>query len=1177
MSTPTEVEATPDTDREDAAEGSGPTSEPGEGLFAQTIVAAPSDDTLQWRAELLQLVNWGGFSGRVAVDLHGDSTMISGASGVGKSTVLDAYTALMMPSDAKFNGASNDAVAGRARGVGQRNLLSYLRGAVDVVDDPRTGRPVETLLRGRGSDTWGAVAMTFVNDQQRRFTVLRTYYVPRRVTRSGEVQMQLATLDAGLDLASLEAAVPDRFHANTLKKLYPGVRVHRTYAEFAAILHARLGIGANGDGAKALRLLARIQGGNQVRSVDELYKEMVLERPATFGAADRAIEHFDDLESAYTAMRTEEQKQELLAPITQLHAQKVAARARAEELDAFGVTATGDTPVRLWLLRTHARLLGEAAEANRQGRGRVADELQASGRSVSALDTDLEAAKEDHRAAGGATLERLAVDLEREQVLREERLGRRRGFVDQIAPLLDLEASSEGAGAGQALDSREAFAELVARAEGWLAEHPQEAAALVSRRDEIMGSRYPLLARRTELEAERDSLQGRAGRVPEHLHALRGEVARASGLSLAELPFVAELMDVAPDQGRWRLAIETVLSGAARVMLVPLGRLEEFSTAIDSLRLRGRLTFEGAELDLDGPAPQGRDRVAGKLVFQDSPFRGWVQRHVAESSRNALCVESAGELAGGGFRVTLAGQTRSGRRGSHGRGDQRNIIGFSNADSLAEIDEELASIEASLTGLDARLQQVETATRLLDQRRSAYDAVRTQAYDDLDVASCDSRIADLERRREEILSADDRLNALERHIAELETRLDEARRQRFQGDELKARLDVEHGELVEAEDQVNDELERLERSGRAALDPEQMARLDEEFAAAAAPDDPEDLARFHENSGRLQARLNAAVSTAQVEVEHVDRELGGIFRAYQLQWEDPNLSTTAESWPDFARILADIEATGLAQRRSEWRRRLTEWSGQDLVPLAGAMSASVEEIEDRLEPINAILRRLEFGAEKDRLRIRLRRLAPAHVQAFVRELRELSRGTGGQLSEEQMEARFTQLRRFMDQLRRPEQGYDGDRGSERDRLLDVRRHVEISAERYDRLTGELKATYRTLGEKSGGESQELVAFIVGSALRFRLGDEMRSRPRFAPVFLDEGFVKADSEFAGRAVQAWKGLGFQLVIGVPLDKVTGLEPHMDELLVITKHTETHLSSIYAISDADRATSPATTRT
>ena len=158
----------------------------------------------------------------------------------------------------------------------------------------------------------------------------------------------------------------------------------------------------------------------------------------------------------------------------------------------------------------------------------------------------------------------------------------------------------------------------------------------------------------------------------------------------------------------------------------------------------------------------------------------------------------------------------------------------------------------------------------------------------------------------------------------------------------------------------------------------------------------------------------------------------------------------------------------------------------------------------------------------------------------------------------------------MDQLRVPSQtGEAVGASTDRDRLLDVRRHVEISAERYDSLTGELTATYRTLGEKSGGESQELVAFIVGSALRFRLGDELRSRPRFAPVFLDEGFVKADSEFAGRAVRAWKGLGFQLIIGVPLDKVTGLEPHMDELLAITKNSTTHQSWITPIRDAAEA--------
>src|SRR5690606_6270382 len=152
--------------------------------------------------------------------------------------------------------------------------------------------------------------------------------------------------------------------------------------------------------------------------------------------------------------------------------------------------------------------------------------------------------------------------------------------------------------------------------------------------------------------------------------------------------------------------------------------------------------------------------------------------------------------------------------------------------------------------------------------------------------------------------------------------------------------DAEHAEMVEAEDQVNDELERMERAGGVVLSGEQRQRLDEEMAAACAPEDPDDLARFHENAGRLHARLHAEVAQSEVEVEHVDRELAAIFRAYQLQWEDPNLGAGADSCADYTRILDEIEATGLAQRRQEWRRRLTEWSGQDLVPLAGAMASS---------------------------------------------------------------------------------------------------------------------------------------------------------------------------------------------------------------------------------------------
>ena len=1159
-----------ETEHEFAEDGH---DEAGEGLFDSAVVATPSDDTMQWRAQLMQLVNWGGFSGLTRVPLGGDATMISGGSGAGKSTVLDAYTALMMPSDTKFNGASNDAVAGRARSTGQRNLLSYLRGAVDVVDDPRTGRPVEKLLRGKGTDTWGAVAMTFVNDHGGQFTALRTYYVPRRATRSGEVQMQLATLEGPLALENVEVAVPDRFHANTMKKLFAGIRVHRTYAEFAAVLHARLGIGANGDGAKALRLLARIQAGNQVRSVDELYKEMVLERPATYAAADRAVEHFDDLDAAYSAMRTEERKLELLEPITELHRRKEEARALRVELDSFGLTQPGETALRLWLLRTHLRLLEAAVEDNRLARERTAEALASCLATERAVSGDVEAAKAAHRAAGGATLETLGQALAQEQGVRAERLARRAEVQQRVLPLIDAvragsgeQAADESQVFNDAFASAERFAELQEQARTWLEALPREQARLKAARDAVRDRLYPVKQRQAELRRERESLLNTAGRVPARMHEMREEVARAAGIDPAELPYVAELVDVQPDEAQWRNAIETVLGGSARLMLVPEEKLQQFSAAIDGLRLRGRLTFEGVELDVPDQTPQDPDYVAGKLVYKDSPFSGWVQWFLQAPERNALCVEDAHGLDGDGYRVTLAGQTRSGMRGTHGRSDARNIIGFSNEEAIAEADGDLAELERQLEQIDAEVAEIEREERVLHRRRSAYEALVLVRFDDVDTDGSDRRIAELEQRRADILEADDELKVLEQQIRELGARLETVRKEHYRLEQQQRDLASRHAELVDDEDAVKDSLEVLEASGSVTLSDEQAESLAEEFVAAVAPGDPEEIERFAENAQRLTQRLNAAVEEAEAEIRRVDEELTQVFRLYKVQWDSPNLGQGPDAYPDFARILEEIRGTGLAERRSEWRRRLTQWSGQDLVPLVGAMASSVEEIEDRLEPINQILRRIEFGASGDRLRIRLRRLAPAHVTAFMRDLRRLASEAPADLDEAGLEKRFHDLRRFMDQVRRPAQAAEGT--SERDRLLDVRRHVEVSAERYDHTTGEVRATYRTLGEKSGGESQELVAFIVGSALRFRLGDEMRSRPRFAPVVLDEGFVKADSEFAGRAVRAWKELGFQLVIGVPLDKVTGLEPHMDELLAITKNSTTHQSWITPIMDAVR---------
>ena len=125
------------------------------------------------------------------------------------------------------------------------------------------------------------------------------------------------------------------------------------------------------------------------------------------------------------------------------------------------------------------------------------------------------------------------------------------------------------------------------------------------------------------------------------------------------------------------------------------------------------------------------------------------------------------------------------------------------------------------------------------------------------------------------------------------------------------------------------------------------------------------------------------------------------------------------------------------------------------------------------------------------------------VARFRRQLTRLASGVTGDTDDEQAEQRFQQLRSFIALLRGP----GGDArlaGANRDVYLDVRRHVEITAVRTDAHGREL-VTYASLGGKSGGETQELMAFVVGAALRHQLGDEDR-RPRFA---VPEGLLARD--------------------------------------------------------------------
>ena len=1111
----------------------------------------PSDGSaVHWRCERLQLVNWGGFEGHHSLDIAAGTTLLSGPSGSGKSTILDAYIALMMRSDVAFNGASNDAGAGRARSSEQRNLLSYLRGQTQTTADLE-GTTTPKFLRGHRAATWGSIAMTFRNEAGGALTALRIYHIPASASGIKDVVMRLGTYDGTFDLRDLEPHAAAGFKPQTLRETFNGMWVARdSYNEFAARLHTKLGIGAGEGGDKALALLARIQAGQQIRTVDELYKTMVLERPPTYDAADQALRHFDDLEASYLSMRTEQDKAALLAPITGHHDQLTAARSRLSQIDEFGLNAPGDrTPFAIWQSVTEHDLLEQACIRVHEDLATNRDALAAARESKSTLHGELVTVRQMHRDAGGEAIERLESDLEAARSDRLDREARRAAFVDRTHALdLPLRDAAD-------------FAAMQAAAAEFTAGVADAKAALEERRNALADERVPLQQRKRELRADRESFAGRTGRIPTRLDQMRHLAAQASGLRIDDLPFVGELIDIADDQKQWRPAIETVLAGPARILLVPQDRFEHFSRAIDGLQLRGRLNFQATPTGQPVDPERGTARLAAKLVYKtDSPYVGWLTKWLREASRNPVCVETAAELSEHHNAVTLAGQTRRGSQGSHGRADTTNVIGFSNTEAIADIDAELTTIEQDLRRLDSVFTALRRDQDAFNDRWRAFDAATDQTYRDIDVDEVVERIERIQQTRTQLLDGDSTLRDLENRVKELE-KLHEAELVTVKDLERdQTRLQDRHATLVDTQDVVATVLDRATDGAAEPLDADLRAKLDAEFTAAATSD-PNDIDHFKANIASLRHRLAEITRSAQQDYDTAVRLLEGLFDQFQTRWPDPNLGNTIGSYRDYADILTRINEAGLHERHEEWRRRLLTWSGEDLVPLAGTMDRAVAEIEERLAPINTILAQLQFGTNDHRVRITLRRVVQNHVKIFRTRLRKLSNETTGDLNEAQLRARFHELQEFMALMRERTDPRATD-ASDRDRLLDVRRHTEIRADEHE-ADGTYLNTHTGLGGASGGESQELIAFIVGAALRFRLGDQDRNRPRFAPVFLDEAFIKADSKFTGRAVRAWQGLGFQLIIGAPLEKFTGLEPYVD--LIHGVHKDGDYSVVRSLRD------------
>ena len=617
-------------------------------------------------------------------------------------------------------------------------------------------------------------------------------------------------------------------------------------------------------------------------------------------------------------------------------------------------------------------------------------------------------------------------------------------------------------------------------------------------------------------------------------------MAAAAGMSVEDLPFAGELMEIKDAESSWRNAIEICLHALSRTVLVDCARYDELSQSIDSVRLGTRVSFRGIDVSDKTIGDYRSGGVASKLdLDKESLFVPWLSRVLADENHDALCVEDPRDLRGDDLRITKAGQMRRKFKGSHGRarGD-RNVIGFSNEATIERLTKRLTQLTTEYAELSKQREEIDKRRAFAEVKSKACGRLLEISFDKIDVVGAESSVGQLTHELEEFLKGN-------RRLAELREQYEVAERRKI--DCVKR-----EGAAEEKLRRLNEELSTLQSEANS-LDAAQFELPDDqeqhiEGLAAEKERVYPTVRDLHNAFSEFAEAMNRGNCDKRTEAEkRADADKRAIeqaFSLFQSRWWDPNRGETLESYQEYAAILAEIQHQGIDEQEAHWADKMHHWIREDLVQLRSSFDKAVQEMEDRIEPINGILADLPFGVDGGRLQISLRVKESKRVAEFKRTLNDFA---GNATADFDVVSFYNDIKGFMDQIRP---------GSmDRDALLDRRRHVEISAKAS--WPAELEredSYYNSLAGKSGGEVQELVAFILGSALLYSLGGEAGSKPVFAPVMLDEGFIKADSEFTARAVSAWKSFGFQLIVATPEDKFQSIAPYAAGCVYITKNTK-----------------------
>lgn len=603
-----------------------------------------ADDTLSgFRLQRLEVFNWGTFDKRVwTLQLDGLNGLLTGDIGSGKSTLVDAITTLLVPSNRiaynKAAGADNK----------ERTLRSYVLGNYKSERNEVTGASKPVSLRDNNS--YSVILGVFHNAGfDKTVSLAQVFWMkeaqgqPARFFLGAERALTITSdfANFGSDIAQLR------------KKLRaPGAELFDSFPPYAAWFRRRFGI----ENDQALELFHQTVSMKSVGNLTDFVRSHMLEPFDVVPRIQALIGHFDDLSRAHQAVLKAQQQVELLTPLVADCSRHGVLVAEVEDLrhcrENLRAYFAG---LKLGLLDKRLGLLAEERERT-DGQVQRLDGIREE--QVRQID-ELKRAISDN---GGDRLERLAADIRQKEQSRDKRKFKAERY-GQLAAVLDVPVATDVA----------TFTGQRGQFKVW--------------REDVMGRDVDLQNSLTEhgvtlrqgkqehdqLGAEIDSLKRRRSNIDDQQIQIRSALCAALRLNVDDMPFTGELIQVRDDEHDWEGAAERLLHGFGLALLVPDAHYKAVAEWVDSSHLRGRLVYFQVRPRKAGELPAlHRDSLVRKLSIKpDTPHYDWLERELAHRFDVACCATQE-QFRREARAISRAGQIKD-PSGRHEKDDRHRI------------------------------------------------------------------------------------------------------------------------------------------------------------------------------------------------------------------------------------------------------------------------------------------------------------------------------------------------------------------------------------------------------------------------------------------------------------------------------------------------------------------------